>query len=88
MDVFTAMKERQSIRRFRKEAVPRDQVLRMVEAASWAPTAGHSQNFRFIVVQDRETLARMKGIVDEVVGRTMGKETPAGKPSSHNLFAQ
>jgi hypothetical protein len=29
----------------------------------------------------------MKGIVDEVLERTTGKETPPGKPSSHNLFA-
>ncbi|MEW6720268.1 MAG: nitroreductase family protein [Thermodesulfobacteriota bacterium] len=87
MDVFTAMKERQSIRKFRKEAVPREQILRMVEAASWAPTAGNAQNFRFIVVHDKETLARMKGIVDEILERMTGKETPQGKPSSHNLFA-
>jgi len=87
MDVFTAMKERQSIRKFRKEAVPKDHILRMVEAASWAPTAGNSQNFRFIVVQDKETLARMKGIVDEILERTTGKESPSGKPTNHNLFA-
>jgi len=87
MDVFTAMKERQSIRKFRKEAVPRDHILRMAEAATWAPTAGNSQNYRFIVVQDKETLARMKGIVDEVLERMTGKETAQGKPSSHNLFA-
>ena len=87
MDVFTAMKERQSVRKFRKEAVARDQILRMVEAASWAPTAGNAQNFRFIVVEDKEELARMKGIVDEVLERMTGKETPEGKPSSHNLFA-
>jgi nitroreductase len=87
MDVFAAMKDRQSIRKFRKEAVPKDQILRMVEAASWAPTAGNSQNFRFIVVQDKETLARMRGIVDEVLERTTGKTSPAGKPTNHNLFA-
>jgi nitroreductase len=87
MDVFTAMKERQSIRKFRKEIVPRDQILRMVEAASWAPTAGNAQNFRFIVVQDKETLARMKGIVDEVLEKTTGKANPEGKQTSHNLFA-
>jgi nitroreductase len=87
MDVFTAMKERQSIRKFRKEAVPKDAILRMAEAASWAPTAGHSQNFRFIVVQDRETLARMGGIVDEVLERVTGKATPEGKSTHHNLFA-
>jgi nitroreductase len=86
MDVFTAMKDRQSIRKFRKEIVPREQILRMVEAASWAPTAGNAQNFRFIVVQDKETLARMRGIVDEVLENMTGKETPEGKPSAHNLF--
>ena len=53
MDVFEAMKERQSIRKYRKEPVPREQILRMAEAASWAPTAGNAQNFRFIVVQDK-----------------------------------
>lgn len=87
MDVFAAMKERQSIRKFRKEAVPKDHVLRMVEAASWAPTAGNAQNFRFIVVQDKETLARMRGIVDEILERMTGKASPPGKPTNHNLFA-
>jgi nitroreductase len=87
MDVFSAMKGRQTIRKFRKEAVPREHLLRMAEAASWAPTAGNSQNFRFVVVQEKETMARLKGIVDEIVARVTGKEAPAGKPNNHNLFA-
>jgi nitroreductase len=87
MDVFEAMKGRQSIRKFRKDAVPREHILRMVEAASWAPTAGNSQNFRFIVVQEKETLARMRGIVDEIVSRVTGKETGKEKATTHNLFA-
>jgi nitroreductase len=87
MDVFEAMKGRQSIRKFRKDAVPREHILRMVEAASWAPTAGNAQNFRFIVVQDKETLARMRGIVDEIVARVTGRETGKDKATSHNLFA-
>jgi nitroreductase len=87
MDVFDAMRGRQSIRRFRKEAVPKEDILRMVEAASWAPTAGNAQNYRFIIVQDKETLARMRGIVDEIVLRTTGKESPADKPTNQNLFA-
>jgi len=87
MDVFEAMKGRQSIRKFRKDPIPRDHILRMVEAATWAPTAGNAQNFRFVVVQDRETLARMRGIVDEIVGRVTGKEVPKDKVTYHNLFA-
>ena len=50
MDVFTAMKGRQSVRKFRKDPVPREKLLRMVEAATWAPSAGNVQNVRFLVV--------------------------------------
>ncbi len=86
MDVFEAMKGRQSVRKFRKEAVPREALLKMVEAAMWAPTAGNAQNVRFVVVQDRELLRRMKGIVDEIVTRTTGKEIPPDKINNYNLF--
>ena len=88
MDVFDTMKARQSIRKFRKDPVPREHILRMAEAASWAPTAGNSQNFRFIAVQERETIDRMRGIVDEIVSRVAGTEAAGeGKPTYQNLFA-
>jgi len=88
MDVFETMKGRQSIRKFRKDPVPREHILRMAEAASWAPTAGNSQNFRFIAVQEREMVDRMRGIVDEIVSRITGTETAGGgKATYQNLFA-
>lgn len=86
MDVFEAMKGRQSIRKFRKDPVPREMLLKMAEAASWAPSAGNAQNVRFLVVQDRELLGKMKGIVDEVVSRTTGNQIPPDKINSYNLF--
>jgi nitroreductase len=86
MDVFEAMKGRQSVRKFRKEPIPRPTLLKMVEAATWAPSAGNAQNVRFIVVEDKELLARMKGIVDEVVSRTTGKAIPPDKINNYNLF--
>ena len=87
MDVFQTMKERQSIRTFQDETVPKDQILRMIEAASWAPTAGNSQNFRFLVIQDKETLLRMKEAVDETILAFTGKTAPEGKQTYYNLFA-
>src|SRR3972149_4826558 len=86
MNVFDAMKGRQSIRKFRKDPVPREQILRMVEAATWAPSAGNTQNVRFLVVEDPALLSRMKGIVDEILARVTGKEIPPGKINYHNLF--
>ena len=87
MDIFKAMKERRSIRNFLNEIVPKDQIMRMVEAASWAPTAVNAQNFRFIVIQDKETLVRMKEIVDKTVERFTGKTIQEGKQTYYNLFA-
>ena len=87
MDVFDSMKGRQSIRRFRKDPVPHDKILRMVEAATWAPSAGNAQNVRFLVVEDSALLARMKGIVDGLLSRISGKEVPPDKINYHNLFA-
>jgi nitroreductase len=87
MDVFSAMKGRQSIRKFRKDPVPRAKILRMVEAATWAPTAGNTQNVRFLVVEDAALLSRMKGIVDEILSRITGKEIAPDKINYHNLFA-
>ncbi|NJD61238.1 MAG: nitroreductase family protein [Deltaproteobacteria bacterium] len=86
MDVFEAMKGRLSVRKFRKEPVPRQTLLKMVESASWAPSAGNAQNVRFLVVEDKELLARMKGIVDEIISRTTGKNIAPDKVNSHNLF--
>ncbi len=86
MDVFEAMKGRQSVRKYRKEAVPREALLKMVEAASWAPSAGNAQNVRFLVVEEKEMLTKMKGIVDMVVSRTTGKAIPADKINNYNLF--
>jgi nitroreductase len=87
MDIFDAMKGRQSIRKFLKDPVPRDQILRMVEAASWAPSAGNAQNVRFIVVESKDILQRMRGIVDQILSRMTGKEVPPDKVNYHNLFA-
>lgn len=87
MDVFDAMKGRQSIRKYRKDPVPREKILRMIEAATWAPSAGNTQNVRFLVVEDPALLSRMKGIVDQILSRVTGKEIPPDKINYHNLFA-
>jgi nitroreductase len=87
MDVFEAMKGRQSVRKFRKEPVPRQALLKMAEAASWAPSAGNMQNVRFVVVENKELLQRMKGIVDELISRTTGKNVAPDKINNYNLFS-
>lgn len=86
IDLFEAMKGRQSVRRFKKEPVPKEKILAMAAAAAEAPSAGNTRNYRFLVVQDPALLARMRGIVDEILSRVTGKPA-SGRITYHNLFA-
>jgi len=86
IDLFEAMKGRQSVRRFTKDPVPREKILAMAAAAVEAPCAGNVRNYRFLVVQDPELLARLRGIVDEILSRVTGKPA-SGRITHQNLFA-
>lgn len=61
MDVFETIRNRRSIRAYRKDPVPEESLARVLEAARLAPSAGNRQEHRFIVVKDesrRRELAR------------------------------
>lgn len=51
--------ERRSIRKYTDQPVADDLVERLLRAAMCAPSAGNQQPWRFVVVRDRETLARV-----------------------------
>ncbi len=50
MDVMQAIKGRRSIRKFTPEAVEKEKLERLLEAARWAPTAANQQRWRFVIV--------------------------------------
>lgn len=54
-EIFT----RRSIRKFKDQAIEADKVDRMLRAAMQAPSAGNQQPWEFIVVQDKEQLAKV-----------------------------
>lgn len=61
MDVYEAIRTRQSIRRYRPDPVPDDVLNRVLDGMRLAPSAGNKQPWRFIVVKDaavREQLAK------------------------------
>ena len=55
MDVFEAIKGRRSIRRFKKDPVPDELILKVIDAARWAPSSKNKQPWEFIVIRDEET---------------------------------
>ena len=59
MDVFEAIKDRRSIRCFKQDPIPDEQIEKMVEAAIWAPSAGNLQARDYIIVKDSETKKKL-----------------------------
>jgi len=54
MDVFKAIQERHSIRKYLPDPIPPNKLKRILEAARLAPSAANIQPWHFIVVSDRQ----------------------------------
>ena len=54
MNVYDAIKKRKSVRAYLDKAVEKEKLTRIMEAARLAPSAGNRQEWRFVVVTDRE----------------------------------
>lgn len=52
MDLYEAMRTCRAVRRHKPDAIPDDVLLRVLEAATFAPTGGNAQPWRMIVVRD------------------------------------
>jgi nitroreductase len=59
MDVFTAIGQRKSVRKYSDRAVDEDVLRRVLEAGRIAPSAGNRQDWKFIVVKDHETRRKL-----------------------------
>jgi len=54
MDVYEAIQKRKSTRDYEQTSVPREMLLKILEAGRIAPSAGNRQPWQFIVVTDAE----------------------------------
>jgi nitroreductase len=53
------IEKRRSIRKFKGTQVPREKIIKILEAARIAPSASHRQPWHFIVVEDKETIKKL-----------------------------
>lgn len=71
LDVYEAMRTARALRRYRDEPVPDDVLRRCIEAATWAPSGGNSQPWRFVVLRSEP--------VRKVLGETYRRAWAEGK---------
>ena len=55
-DFIELLRSRRSVRRFTDRAVGRDDLLRLLEAARWAPSNHNRQPWRFLVLEDQREI--------------------------------
>lgn len=58
-DILEIIKSRRSIRNYKKEKIKDEDILKILEAGRWAPSASNNQPWRFIVVKDQELIKKI-----------------------------
>lgn len=74
MDVLTAIQERRSIRNYESRPVEKEKLLKVLEAGRLAPSANNRQDWKFVVVQDPQTINQL---VEACNGQSFVGQAPA-----------
>src|SRR5881296_2841846 len=62
IDCFEVMRTCRTVRRLRPDPVPDDVLRKVLTAATWAPSGGNRQPWRFIVVRDAERKRKLRDL--------------------------
>jgi len=73
MHVFTAISQRYSVRAYKATEVEEDKLKKILEAARLSPSASNRQDWKFIVVKNKET---RKKLVKAAFGQSFIGEAP------------
>ncbi len=73
MTVHEAIQNRFSVRSYQDKPVEEEKLLRVLEAARLAPSAGNRQEWRFVVVRDAET---RRALMDAANGQAFIAQAP------------
>jgi nitroreductase len=75
MDVLEAIHQRRSIRDFLDKPVPDELIWQVIEAGTWAPSAGNMQAWEFVVVKDRQARRKLVDTTDAGITARAGVNT-------------
>ncbi|PLX41821.1 MAG: nitroreductase [Deltaproteobacteria bacterium] len=65
MELYQAIKERRSVRRYKETPVPSEVLDRIIEAAQWAPSWAHSQCVEVVIVDDPAKKSALQATLPE-----------------------
>ncbi len=59
MNVYECLRTRRTVREFKPDPVSNESLAKLLSAARWSPSSRNQQPWRFVVVRDRDTLAKL-----------------------------
>src|SRR5215217_4014817 len=87
--LFDAIYTQRAIRSYKPEPVPQEMMVKVIEAATKAPSGGNSQPWAFIVVQDREKRNKLAEYAKEgfagMYENALARMKPGDPPPFENL---
>ncbi len=69
METTECINSRRSIRKYKNEIISKDDILKIINSAAMAPSGGNAQPWKFIVVQNQETIQKIRSLIYEESAR-------------------
>ncbi|MFC1501692.1 nitroreductase family protein [Elusimicrobiota bacterium] len=82
------LKTRRSIRKFLSDEVPRQDIERIIEAASLAPSGTNLQNWHFIVIRSKQVKQDMMDAIDKKLHEEMQMISSPTAKKSYKAYSQ
>lgn len=58
--LLDVMKTRRTVRKYQPTPVPREHIMKILDAARMAPTSGNQQPWKFLVIENKQKIAKLK----------------------------
>ena len=68
-ELFDLIKTRRSVRSWQSKNIPKDVIEKLIEAATWAPSACNRQSVRYVVLEDEEQRMALVKLREKFLGR-------------------
>ena len=60
MTIWDVFQKRRSVREFKSDPIPKEDILKIIDAARMAPTSGNQQPWKFLIVTDKNKIIELK----------------------------
>ncbi len=87
MEYFELIQKRYSVRRFKEQDVPTEDLKKMIETAGNAPSGKNSQNWHFVAIKNKNIISKMAEAVEKNIS-DISSNLPEEKAEKFSKFSR